>query len=79
MSELMWDLASLPEDRAHKVLCDRLSGVLEGAGYSLPPKKKRGMGAEIFALLQEFIPKKTGISKKDMLVSIVSKFCILIQ
>jgi hypothetical protein len=44
-------LASATEDKGHAVLCTALEGVARTEGCRLPPPKKRGMGAAIFALL----------------------------
>lgn len=52
---LVRDLASLPEAAGHSALCSALKSAIVSSGCSLPPQKKRGMGAELWALLSALV------------------------
>ena len=70
----VWSLLSLPEEQCRAVLCAALTACVQQAQCTLPPKKKRGTGAELFALLSALAKggsagsSSSSISKRSAMV-----------
>jgi hypothetical protein len=77
---VVWSLLSLSEDRCRTVLCTALTRCVQQAQCRMPPRKSRGTGAELFALLSALAKGSSSSSSSSSSISkrsaMVSGFCL---